>query len=302
MDAAALDRFQQAAQGADIALFFFAGHGMELNGQNLLLPIDARLAQERDALRQTIPLDQVMQAMPRARVKLVLLDSCRDNPLAEHMQRIGGQRGSGGRGLVRVDDADDGTLIAFATAPGTTAADGHGDDSPFTTALLANLPTAGDDIRVVLGEVWRTAVHGVRHQRTAARPWTNFNLSAKVVLKVAPAVLARPALPGQPSPANDCDRLAQVPRRWMGRFPAFADGVEFGRIDAAAAVAACQRAIRDYPGEPRFRSWLGRALEQSGRLPEAVASYRQAADQGFAPALVCARAELAMAARASRSE
>ena len=200
---AALDKFQQAAQGADIALFFYAGHGMELHGQNLLLPTDARLAQERDALRQTIPLDEVLQAMKGARVKLVLLDACRNNPLADRMLRTNGRRGGNTRGLVRVDDSDDGTLIAFATAPGLTAADGNGVDSPFTTALLAKLPTEGDDIRLVLGDVGAAVRLATNGQQ---RPWTNFNLSGKVVLRTSPQTSPAPepataALPPPPSAA-----------------------------------------------------------------------------------------------------
>ena len=336
----ALERFRHAAEGAEIALFFFAGYGMEVNGQNMLLPVGARLEDEGDVPRQTVPLERVLQAMRGARVKLVLLDACRDNPLAQRIVLASS-------GLSAVVNAGEGAVIAFAAAPGNTAADGNDADSPFTTALLQLLPTPADDIRVVLGNV-SEAVR--RATNDAQSPWTSFNLGRRVVLKaptivsslppapvaspaplavppqpvpLAPvaspaplAVLPRPvppapvasptplAVPPRPVPlapvasptplavpprpvrpvvpAQDCDRLAQLPRSFMGPLPSLTEGVEFERIDAGAALAACERAVRDYPEEPRFRVWQGRVLNRLGRDAEAVAAYRVVADSGYA--------------------
>ena len=231
---AALERFSRMAQGAEVALFFYAGHGMEHDGQNRLVPVDAVLEQERDVERQTLALDQVMKAMRGARVRVLLLDACRNNPLAGRMVRSAGGMRSGEQGLAPVQDAGPGTVIAFATAPGRVASDGAGSNSPFTLALLEKLPQAGEDIRVVLGDV-SDSVESATGGRQS--PWTNFTglrgrfLLVPPVAAPAPAQqLAAaqsspppPALPsGYPVPVGetfrdcaDCPELVVIPAGWF---------------------------------------------------------------------------------------
>jgi hypothetical protein len=243
--------------------------------------------------------------MRGARSKIVLLDACRDNPLATRMVRFERpDRGIRIVGLAQIDQVPQGTVIAFAAAPGRTAADGDGANSPFTTALLANLTKPGEDLRLVLGDV-AEAVQ--RATSGGQQPWVNFTgMSGRLFLRPlapppTPVVMPAPA-PVQPSPmqlvpppvaasvtqpvpAQECDRLAQPPRTAMGRFPSFAEGVEFDRMNGSAALQACQQAVQAFPAEPRFRMQLGRALDRLSRFGEAMAAYRTAADQGYLPAL-----------------
>ena len=123
------------ARGADIAVVFFAGHGIQIADQNYLIPVDAKLAQDYDAMDEAISLDRVIEAIePAARLRLVVLDACRDNPFLVKMQRRGATRQIVSRGLSKVEPALNNTLIAYAAKAGSTAEDGAGEHSPFTMA------------------------------------------------------------------------------------------------------------------------------------------------------------------------
>lgn len=149
----ALRRFEEKTAEADVGVVFFSGHGLEMNGQNYLVPVDARLASDVDVKDEAVPLDRVLEALDRVkRLKLVILDACRDNPFLAGMQRTVGSR-SIGRGLARVEPGSTGTLIAYAAKAGTTASDGTGGNSPFTTALARHVAKPGMDIRLALGTV-----------------------------------------------------------------------------------------------------------------------------------------------------
>lgn len=148
----ALRDFGAEAAGADMAIVFYAGHGIEIGGVNYLVPVDARLATDRDAQYEAIPLDLVVSSVEGARsLKLVILDACRDNPFAATMQATSSSR-SVGRGLARVEPAT-GTLVAFAAKEGTTAADGTGSNSPFTGALLRHIESPGLEISFLFRKV-----------------------------------------------------------------------------------------------------------------------------------------------------
>ncbi|MGK7870452.1 caspase family protein [Falsiroseomonas sp. E2-1-a20] len=216
----ALGRFGRAAEGADIALLFFAGHGLQLGGENWLVPTDARLADAREVAFELVGLDTVLRQMDRARTRIVILDACRDNPLAVQMRGLGGTR-SLGRGLAPVQAQDVGTLIAFSTSPGAVAEDGRTGNSPFTAALLRHIEQPGVDLQITLRRV-RSEVR----QATAGRqtPWENSSLLEPVVLRAAapgrplvqapppaeapaeaPAGMAgvvRPAVPGPVGPSS----------------------------------------------------------------------------------------------------
>ena len=143
--------FSDIARDADIALVYYAGHGIEVEGINYLIPTDARLQSDFDVEDETISLDRVMRTIDGARrLRLVILDACRDNPFSRTMRRT---TRAIGRGLGRVDPATPDTLIAFASKAGSVASDGDGSNSPFTTALLRHLTAPGLDIRLALGNV-----------------------------------------------------------------------------------------------------------------------------------------------------
>ena len=137
-----LQQFSLAASASEMAAVFYAGHGIEVDRRNFLVPIDARLLSDADVEFETVPLDLLMRAVERTRgLRLIILDACRDNPFAAAMQRSGATR-SIGRGLARVEPSGE-ILVAYAAKEGTVAADGEGRNSPYTAALLAYLEEPG---------------------------------------------------------------------------------------------------------------------------------------------------------------
>ena len=149
----AVSDFAYLAADADIAVVYYAGHGMEIDGNNYLVPIDAKLARDFDVDDEALSLDRVLRAIePARRLHLVILDACRDNPFLKTMKRSVGSR-SMGRGLAKVEPVVSDTLIAFAARAGSIALDGAGRNSPFTSALLKHIATPGIDIRLAFGHV-----------------------------------------------------------------------------------------------------------------------------------------------------
>ena len=145
--------FTAVARDADVAVMYFAGHGIEVNGTNYLVPIDARLATDFDVEDEALSLDRLVRALePARRLRLIILDACRDNPFIRTMQRSVASRAVAS-GLARVEPATSDTLIAFAAKAGSTADDGRGTNSPFTAALLNHLTVPGRDVRIALGYV-----------------------------------------------------------------------------------------------------------------------------------------------------
>lgn len=149
----AIRDFSATSQDADVAVVYYAGHGIEVDGANYLVPADARLASDFDIEDETISLDRVMRALDGARrLKLVILDACRDNPFATSMKRTVASRAIG-RGLAKVEPSMSDTLIAFAAKAGAVASDGDGQNSPFATALVRNIAEPGLDLRIAFGRV-----------------------------------------------------------------------------------------------------------------------------------------------------
>jgi formylglycine-generating enzyme required for sulfatase activity len=149
----ALRDFSDGVREADIAIVYFAGHGIEVNGTNYLIPVDAELERDIDVEDEAVTLDRVTQILePAKRLRLVILDACRSNPYLRSMKRTISTR-SIGRGLAKVDVLTSDTLVAFAARHGSTASDGRGANSPYTTALVKHLTTPGLDLRLALGRV-----------------------------------------------------------------------------------------------------------------------------------------------------
>src|SRR5437868_788897 len=147
----ALRDFSDKTRDADVAVVYYAGHGIEVDGTNYLIPVDAVLERDTDAYDEAIALDRILQAIePSKQLRLVILDACRDNPFVKSMKRTVASR-SLGRGLAGVEPSQPNTLIAFAAKGGSTADDGATDHSPFTTALLKHLATPG----LELGKAFR---------------------------------------------------------------------------------------------------------------------------------------------------
>ena len=145
---AALRAFEREAEKADWALIYFAGHGIEVAGANYLVPVDAQLKADKDVQDEAVPLDRVLSAIEGAkRLKLVILDACRDNPFIANMKRSIASR-SVGRGLAQIEP-EGGVLVAYAAKHGQVALDGEGGNSPFVTALVKRLDTPGLDISLL---------------------------------------------------------------------------------------------------------------------------------------------------------
>src|ERR1700755_3474938 len=192
--------FGKKAEGADVALFFYAGHGIAINGTNYLLPVDADIKSEMDVkLGSAINIDLTLdQTMSDAKVKLVFLDACRDNPFAAKIKSTATRSVSVGSGLAEMKSGE-GTLIAFATGPGQTALDGtDGQNSPFTRALISHITQPGVEIQQAMTEV-RAQVN--EETSKGQLPWGHTNLIGAVYLNPAAPPAATAAAPASPAAA-----------------------------------------------------------------------------------------------------
>ena len=187
----ALRDFGAKARDADVAVIYYAGHGIELDGVNYLIPIDAQLENDTDVFDETLALDRVLVAIePAKQLRLVILDACRDNPFSKTMRRTIGSR-SVSRGLAKVEPANPNTMIAFAAKAGFTALDGDGKSSPYTTALTERLSIPGLDLRKAFGFVRDDVLKATGHKQ---EPFVYGSLGGNdVVLVPAPVVAAQPA-------------------------------------------------------------------------------------------------------------
>ncbi len=262
--------FVQQLPGADIAALFYAGHGLQVNGVNYLVPVDAKLAGQDDLEFEAMTMDLVLTSMERnAKVNLIILDACRDNPLARNLARSMGTRSAAvGAGLARIGSGV-GTLIAFSTQPGNVALDGQGRNSPFTSALLKHLGTPGQDITRDLIQVRREVLDATNGKQV---PWDNSSLTGEVILK--------PLTPGEAAQSGSAEvafweSIKDLPdkalfQKYLERFPGgvFTDLAQI-RI---AAIEANEEAERKAKEEEEQRK-----LELA-KLEEAKAQERASAE------------------------
>ncbi|MET3900954.1 hypothetical protein ABIB57_004922 [Devosia sp. UYZn731] len=200
---AALHEFSSAASGADMAMIYYAGHGIEIDKQNYLIPVDAALESDRDVSFETIPIDLLNEAVSGARtLRMVLLDACRNNPFAAQMTVTGANR-SVGRGLTP-PELGGGTLVAYSAKGGTVALDGNGRNSPFAKALLDNIEVPGLEINFLFRKVRDSVLTATLNRQ---EPFVYGSLPGEYIYLVPPtdaAVAAGPTVPadlGQPVPA-----------------------------------------------------------------------------------------------------
>ena len=203
-------RFAEKMQGAELALLFYAGHGVQLNGENYLLPVDATGESEAALRLSTIDLSSLQDAMADARANVIILDACRNNPFAD---AIAAHRGIGvSRGLTPMDTRGRGSLIVFSTKPNSVAADGDGRNSPFTAALIRHMSARGLEIRQMISRVRKDVLAATGDQQV---PWDNSSLVDDVYLGEASATVPCPAHTSPSDPGRASDR-ASGPLR--GRF------------------------------------------------------------------------------------
>ncbi|MFD2182482.1 tetratricopeptide repeat protein [Rhodoplanes azumiensis] len=176
----AVRSFGRKLDGADLAVFFYAGHGLQVAGKNYLVPVDAKLERPGDLALDAVDVSLVLAQMEAdKRVNLVFLDACRDNPLSRSLARsLGTRSATVGTGLASIQSAL-GTMIAYATQPDNVALDGEGRNSPFTTALLKHIGTPGVDIGTIMRRVRAEVVTATREKQV---PWDHSSLIGDVVL------------------------------------------------------------------------------------------------------------------------
>ena len=192
--------FSEAAFRSDVAVVFYAGHGIEVDGENYLVPVDARLKTDFAVKFETVPFDRVREMQPESGLLLVILDACRENPFARTMRRTKATRTVGARGLGRIDLKTSGgdTFVAYAAAAGAVAQDGAGRNSPYTAALLAHLEVPGLEVDKMFREVRTAVLEQTGNQQApavyAARTRDVYLAGEK---KVDPSPLPDPVIPVQ---------------------------------------------------------------------------------------------------------
>ncbi|MCK1722870.1 caspase family protein [Bradyrhizobium sp. 141] len=196
----ALREFGTRTRDADVAVIYYAGHGMEVDGTNYLIPTDAALETDTDVYDEALPIDRVLVSIePAKQLRLVILDACRDNPFSKTMKRTVASRAIG-RGLAKVEPTTPNTMIAFAAKAGSTASDGDSRNSPFATALADHLPKPGLDLRKAFGFVRDDVLKSTANKQ---EPFVYGSLGGDDV----PLVPAKPVATGpQPNPQSELRR------------------------------------------------------------------------------------------------
>ena len=150
----ALQVFRAKADSADWALVYFAGHGIEINRVNYLIPIDAKLADSRDVKHETVSYEDFVEAIGGARaLRIIILDACRNNPFKANMHQTVALRGSIDRGLAAPPETEPGTLVVYSAKEGEAAIDGDGVNSPFALAFAKRLKTPGREVQRMFDDV-----------------------------------------------------------------------------------------------------------------------------------------------------
>jgi uncharacterized caspase-like protein len=268
----AIREFTEISRSADIAVIFFAGHGIEIGGMNYLLPIDAKLARDYDAEDETVPLDRIVKALePAKRLRLIILDACRDNPFLSTMQRTAALRAVT-RGLAQVEPTASNTLIAFAARAGSTAEDGDAAHSPFTTALLKHITQPGLDVHMALRRV-RDEV--LRNTGNRQEPFVYGSLGGEeIALVPSPPESKNPA----PADSNAAIRQDYELAERIGSKGAWESFLNVHKTGLYAELARAQLAKLDVRLAATEREHADRAIrEQSER--EQLDRERQAREQ-----------------------
>ncbi len=212
-------KFEDAASDADIAVVFYAGHGIEIGGTNYVIPTDAKLASDRDAPDEAIELTRIIQSVDGAkRLRLVILDACRDNPFLATMKRQRQALRQVASGLGPVGDVGSETLVAYAAKQGLTAEDGKGDHSPFTTAILHNLPEPGLDIRLAFGRV-RDEVLKITSNRQEPYVYGSLGGSNVAIVPAPEKTTAAPQVVDQDKMRADYELVMKVYEKVGSRTP-----------------------------------------------------------------------------------
>ena len=298
-----LGAFRRASRDATIALVYFAGHGIELSGENYIIPVDAYMESEEEAVDEAVSLDKLQSLVQGASsLGLVMIDACRNNPWDKTIDRISKKR-SVGRGLAAIEEPQKGMVVSFAAQPGAVADDGNGRNSPYAQALLEALDKPGLEIGFFFRQI-SARVEELTKGEQNPMVWDDLpNHSVYLVppekQKVETAAKTAAIEPDADSIGQDsgtvfrssfqttvdglteCDTEAGY--AWHPRVP---DGsIAFSKINPTTAVPACLRAIVDYPDEKFFYFLAARALWKADEHDPQIRTYFERgaeADPAFA--------------------
>jgi uncharacterized caspase-like protein len=270
---ALIDQFTEAAYGADLGLIYYAGHGLQVDGKNFIIPVDAELTSPAHLKSRAIDVGNMISTLPPdPAVGIVILDACRDNPLARTLAAsMPASRSQGlGQGLAAVQATDasngaGGILIAYATDPGAVALDGKGENSPYTAALVRHITTPGLEIQSAL-----TRVRGEVTDATGGkqRPWHNASLGREVFIGGQPSAV--PPVSGESSPVAGSTPPNADQIRWE-------EEQRFWDEAARRDTSPYYRAYLDRFPNGRFASIAKLNIETAASRPEVVANLDPAA-------------------------
>ena len=288
---ATLKKFGKELIGADVALVYFAGHGVEAHGRNYLVPVDVHPADTGDVFADMVDMSDILDTIEKSgtRINLLLLDACRDNPFRDREASISG-------GLAQMQ-APAGTFISFATQPRSVSLDGDDGHSPYTRALAATMQHPGFGLFRTFNEVGlavQKATHGQQLPWLSSSPITgSFYFAGKPAGAPVQQVSLSPETPVLSTRLSDdalrrdlvtdCDRLAGMP--YDTGHALDLPGVEQARINIAQATAACSEAMQRYPEVARFVFEAGRIANARKDYAQARRLYDQAAAAGYPMAL-----------------
>jgi Caspase domain len=266
---AELRAFGARAEGADVAMIYYAGHGIEAGGTNYLIPTDAQLARDRDLEVEATRLETVLLMADAARMKIIILDACRNNPFATTMQRSARSRAVG-RGLADVEPEGE-TLVVYAAKGGSTAADGEGDNSPFAQALAKRLPEPGLEISLLFRAVRDDVLARTGRQQ---EPFTYGSLSGTAFYFKPPIVQVATGSAPPPAQMSISSEATEI-LFWQG-----------------AVSANTERAYRDYAARYPEGQFAGLARENLSRFierpaPSVPASVSAARPMRASPSFGC---------------
>ena len=277
--------FADRTREADIAVVYYAGHGIELDGNNFLVPVDAALQTDGDVLDETVSLERVLFAVePAKRLRLVILDACRDNPFVKTMRRTVASRGIW-RGLAKVEPTTPNTLIAFAAKAGSTASDGDSGNSPFATALVEYLPRPGLDIRRALGFVRDDVLKTTRNKQ---EPYVYGSLGGDDAPLVPATAPAAPQADPQAAVRRDYELALQLATRdgWGAFLSQYPDGfyanLAKGQLTKIAAEEARAAAAEKARLAEQERARLAEQGAREAELTKAVAAAKAAEEARIA--------------------
>ena len=232
--------FADLLEDADAAIFFYAGHGLQVAGRNFLLPVDARVQTERDLDFDAVNLDFVLKQMELGRAdktNIVFLDACRDNPFARNLARTMGTRSASiGKGLAQVDTGV-GTFIAYSTQPGNVALDGTGRNSPFTAALAKRVREPDRNLTSVMIEVRKDVLAATGGKQV---PWDHSALTGEFYFQ--PSTGERSAARGV---GEDPEALQQRMRSLEDEVKKKSDAEQTSNIVALAQARERLRQLRE---------------------------------------------------------